>query len=77
LYNDYFDTENDGSEEDAGFVYTYDDTGRLVTSVYTDNTESSTTTTTYTYDAVGNRLSKSDGTTTTSYTIGPYNQIAS
>ena len=71
ILNNYF-----SAAKDADFAYTYDTIGRLTASAYTDNTTNTTNTTSYTYDNVGNRLSKSNSQYTYSYTIGAYNQVS-
>ena len=71
ILNNYF-----SAAKDADFAYTYDTIGRLTASAYTDNTTSTTNTTSYTYDNVGNRLNKSNSQDTYNYTIGAYNQVS-
>ena len=47
--------------------YTYDNAGKLIKEVVTEN-EKVTLTASYSYDAVGNRLTKTENNITTNYT---------
>jgi RHS repeat-associated protein len=55
--------------------YTYDDLDRLRESATNDALRDKQTTKTYTYDAVGNRLSEDDGSSETTYTYNSLNQL--
>jgi len=69
--------ENYGEAKQVGKTYTYDAIGR-VTKMVTDTTadEATTTkTTTYAYDKVGNRTSMNEGTNTHTYTYDEFHRL--
>ncbi|NTW71787.1 MAG: DNRLRE domain-containing protein [Eubacteriaceae bacterium] len=55
--------------------YLYDDIGRLKSATNLDNLTSTTTTTGYTYDNMGNRLTMNNGTDNFSYSYNEFNQL--
>ena len=62
--------ENTGKTTD----YTYDNAGKLIKEVVTENGKV-TLTASYSYDAVGNRLTKTENNITTNYTYDKNNRL--